>query len=723
MTTASGMHNKIQTLRVKTSGGAKPALRFSLMQTFASLDLHPAGMAPSAIFMIRHLEDPLPGSLADKSRKNSAWQSALRNTLDVLYRQAARPVDGWVGGNPPAVVFRDQSEMLACLLFDISQQQLGQHWWWRRRNFSSPYISQRIREVLLNDARYIPAIFSHLTRGGKALQVVMGLEPTHANDILQAMLGEFSLAGILSSRPDEERQPHPHGSPPDDYYEHSSPSLPSQLIPPWKSLFSAEIWRADLRPEQAALLGIAYTLHQRPAIIRNRIFQHRITEWWVKAIQSEVRHAAEISPATYKFPDLDLANAHDRGKATSSNIDAQIEVAAEVENLSSNRQSTQLDPLLSHELNYAQSDIITDDEVSPPFIHELHESRGRARVGIQNGSAPAESRIQFSTQDQAGPAVLRKLDTEWKTSNTCASSRNEHIDTEGDNSVATAHTEVHSRGLSEEHLEDDLEVNPHFSNNWIDTRLGGIVFLINLLQQLGLPHDFDENWGLGRQLGPWALVDSLARALLGKEFSALYDDPIWRVLAKLDGRRTKWQIANKFSAKADYHLPLAWYQWLHAEKLYWATWRNQIRIWTETCVLAETTFSGDAYTSCLANLQLFNLDSAKICLQRSSFREAPMEIRAHLRACGMNPDLARLFALITPFVRRFLAEQLQMQKAHKRDPVRELLLLDSRLYLSSSHIDLVASIEHSRFKLRCAGLDQDPGWQPDYGRVVLIHFS
>ncbi|MDA8018117.1 MAG: hypothetical protein MPN21_11785 [Thermoanaerobaculia bacterium] len=51
-----------------------------------------------------------------------------------------------------------------------------------------------------------------------------------------------------------------------------------------------------------------------------------------------------------------------------------------------------------------------------------------------------------------------------------------------------------------------------------------------------------------------------------------------------------------------------------------------------------------------------------------------------------------------------------------------LLAVPGRLYVTGTHVDLVVPLDHISVPVRQAGLDRDPGWVPELGRVVLFHF-
>ena len=57
------------------------------------------------------------------------------------------------------------------------------------------------------------------------------------------------------------------------------------------------------------------------------------------------------------------------------------------------------------------------------------------------------------------------------------------------------------------------------------------------------------------------------------------------------------------------------------------------------------------------------------------------------------------------------------------DPVERLLAVPARLCFTPTHVDLVAGLDAIWLPARGAGLDRDPGWRPELGRVVRFHFT
>ena len=87
---------------------------------------------------------------------------------------------------------------------------------------------------------------------------------------------------------------------------------------------------------------------------------------------------------------------------------------------------------------------------------------------------------------------------------------------------------------------------------------------------------------------------------------------------------------------------------------------------------------------------------------------------------GVPAWLRRWLALSLPYARLRLALALGLDPADDLD--RPLLARRGALYVSATHVDLTLSLESTSIAVRLAGLDRNPGWIAEYGRVVLFHF-
>lgn len=83
---------------------------------------------------------------------------------------------------------------------------------------------------------------------------------------------------------------------------------------------------------------------------------------------------------------------------------------------------------------------------------------------------------------------------------------------------------------------DPLRPESDAPTDGASTRLGGVFFLLPLMLAFGWPEAEEATWRLASTTGTWGVLDALARVLLGDRLGTHADDPLWRLLAHLDGR-------------------------------------------------------------------------------------------------------------------------------------------------------------------------------------------
>jgi hypothetical protein len=108
-----------------------------------------------------------------------------------------------------AVLFADESELLACLARDISHGLAGQRWWWRAwlrttkggsaLDGSKAYVNALVKQ-LIRQAHLTPAVLARLYEWGEAGPVLRGLTPAQAAAALQAMLEARSLPRLPATQ-------------------------------------------------------------------------------------------------------------------------------------------------------------------------------------------------------------------------------------------------------------------------------------------------------------------------------------------------------------------------------------------------------------------------------------------------------------------------------------------------------------------------------------------
>ena len=251
------------------------------------------------------------------------------------------------------------------------------------------------------------------------------------------------------------------------------------------------------------------------------------------------------------------------------------------------------------------------------------------------------------------------------------------------------------------------------------TRLGGILYLINLLDYLELPDCFEPGWGLASRLGGWALLEALARALLEEGLEDCHGDPIWRALAQLDGREEGSLPGWNFQGGDGYRIPESWFQGIIPQNLpwHWAADPGRLRVWSALGFILADVPRGRLPAQRQARQELGRYTDTALLLPADP-RDAPLATLAPELVGPLNRDLGRWLALACPYLGWRLDQTLETDR-HARG---EWLRVPGWLYVTPTHVDLVTSLEAISLPVRLAGLDRNPGWVGRLGRVVSFHF-
>jgi hypothetical protein len=592
------------------------AARLAVASGLARADLRPPGLPPAAVLIVRFLPPPAGrrAALRPGGRVDPAWEHAARAALADLAQRAARPWEGAAPPDCPAVLFRDEAELLACLALDVSRGRAVERWWWQmipgRRRWGG-LTAAVLPALLLDQPAMLPAVLRLLRDRSVAAAVVQRLTRTEAIAVLQAMAAAHGVelpALTTLAAPASWQQAAPAAAAP------WRPWLPAQVVAD-----------AKLAAPGEALLGVALTLATAPSVVRRPDFRAAVERW-----QHGQEGEASVQPRAQTPLILGAP-----GQAIHPEVMPRAAVV-----LSSDQ------AVAAGQSGDAPSKVDADDGASPRARAPRQQTPGSPLLAEPNASAqPAGESGPLPSLAAASSAAL----------------------------PAGAVSQAAS-------AEPAPPVAPEApAAEGVTTELGGVLFLLNVMQQLDLPDCFEPEWRLASQVGSWATLELLARGLLSQELptspkigTSEIADPLWAALAALAGRPTHEMAGASLAGPDHVQIPDGWARWLGADG---------------------------------------------VAGQHSDLAGAASLVGPLVD--GVSPDLRRWLAGVTPLVQGMLQRAL----GDGFDVVHGLLLRRAQLYVTFSHVDMVLPLESVSIPVRMAGLDFDPGWLPAFGRVVQFHYE
>jgi hypothetical protein len=547
MVTWSQGESTVARLRLRGAAADPLAARLRIDRVLNEASLAPAALPPAAILCIRHLADPLPGSLAlrgDASRATGAWTRAVASSVAALAEHAARPAVGAVPSDAAAIVFLDYAELLACLASDWCDGILASRWWWRSL-FRGGDLQRLVPTVWRERAEYAPAAFEHLSRDTRLLPFVRKLDASDVAVLLDRVITAFGLPQLrveltlLLKKDAIPPQRDVRGS-----------------VSPWTSRVP-EASVPALRLDEQCLLGVSLMLQRAPAQARSPMFLQAVREWRraQASIGGVVVETANASGATTRA--RTVAAAREQGVAVGDASDAvsarQLEAVAArsvrpgyelaLSFPSSPRSGTgdRKSSTANHH-NTIEATRATSDGAPPTAV-----ATSRRRPAARDADAlsavprnvvarPAEQRVVADTVHSApaGPSVAPPLHKCDEPSVRSDRSPFGSAETEHAIAVATAGASALTTGA----LCAAPPVLP------VATRFGGLFYLINAGIALELYGDFTSPARPGIALTIWDFVAAVGERLVGRRLRA---DPVWPMLATLAGREDGDEPGHEFS--------------------------------------------------------------------------------------------------------------------------------------------------------------------------------
>ena len=472
-----GSEATIARLLVHGAGSDPIAERLRLERLLGQLDLRPRSLSATAILCIRELHDPLPGRLSLLSRESRPppeWAQAMQREVDRFATVAIWPArSSNVTADVEAVAFADEAELLACLGSDLVAGSVALRWWWKllvpRVEDAGPAVAAKWRDSV----EHAPAALDRLQERGQAAPFILALSALGVRALGAAIARRFALPVLASIATMPER---PRRSP--------LPVVALQAPPPWRAFF-AESEEATLPPARAALLGILLTLGRAPALARSDSFAAQVFAW---------RDALEA-------PHLDVPQAPPPARAA--------EPPGVVRRSLAQREADSIAAVEAPVRKPARA--APAESVRPVDRSEIKPIEAE-KESIQDGPESAAVEVPFAQPaTEAPPAIAAPAAA-----------------VAPEEAAVAAVPAAQARPLRSP-PQQLLSLRPRTRafGPAVETRLGGVFFLINLALYEKLYGD-EENLSLSL----WDFLELVGRRLLNEPS----DDPIWTLLFQLSGR-------------------------------------------------------------------------------------------------------------------------------------------------------------------------------------------
>lgn len=733
-------------LAVRADQADALAARLCVERMLGAIELRPDGLPPSAILCVRELRDPRPGTLSLASRQLGpppVWEQAVRREVDRLARAAARPAHGAVPATAEAVVFADDSELLACLGSDLVAGAVGARWWWRFLVGAVESPRRATVAAWLRAPEHAPAALHALAVRGEAAAFVQLLDDREADALAAAVGQAFGLpapaAGGMAA-PASAAAPAPsaasHGAASSiaaTPTRASASTVPLPAVAPWSAM-APEADRAGLAIEQRALLGTALALVRAPALARSADFAIDLAAWRAAAASC----SAERSSATTE-----------RGAPSGPQI---APIAPPPVALPTRAGGSTL-PASTSRTSLAAAAFAVDEPTSPGRPAAMRAAAGASETSPTAPSVAAASGLtDVPSSSPYSP---------WP-----------------DDALATTPVSVDASPAAEPprwspatpRTPAALPRRGRAFGPPIHTRLGGAFYLVNLALYLHLYGD-----GENLPLPLWDFVALIARALLGEplataahvgkahtrdgsdssatgggdtggaqtgdghtgdghtgdgrtgdvrigdacvgdvlRLASLADDPVWELLAELAGRSGDDAPGAGFVPPAEWRLPRAWL-------IPFTPGPVQFRIADGRLVIRH----GDGFA--IVDVPLDGEPAAQLAAELAVYAGAIGPAHAALTAPSFDavpalpPDPAQGWvARLVPYARARLRRALGVEDD---EIAARLLVHTARVHATATHVDVVQPLDALPIEVRFAGLDRDPGWVPAAGRFIAFHFE
>ena len=653
------------------------AAKIRIGRILANASMQPASLPPRAVLIVRRLSDPLPGVLCINSsdvEPLARWQRGVTASLERFAAAAGRPALGPVPSDAESVVFQDRSQMLACLATDWCDGSAILHWWWRSL-FRATDVTSAVAREWLTSIEYVPAAFAKLAQKGNAIKFAGSLPDSAVSRLLDEITRNFGLADLRSSLSHSkiERQPLTTG-----LSDQSKPSrsnlaepLSSREITELRTRLAPEAFAPRLKADARLLLVAALMLERAPTVLRQHSFAGRLM-------------ASLLATGTTEG--IDIPTVIER---------SQRELAFAIEKPTANERR-RTEPLMRH-------------------LHGGDETHTRGLAGPSDDKYPADrvqkdglpARVENQRQPQPDGVAPRR----WRA----------EVDAEDGKSVVPRFET--STGIGLNRAGEELRAIPFQQPDVtaasievaVETKLGGVFYLINAALALNLYGDFTKPLEPGIELSIWDFLALIGRELIGKRIEF---EPIWPLLAKLAGRDESERPGARFKPPGEWRMPP---DWLNAFPEL-GEWSYQTR---RGRLIVRHPAGFDVLDVKLGSR--FRMKNIEARLASETGRH-PNEgfkgrrfVQGGIRRRKRERSLDRWTRWIADYLRVRVARSLGIGSA---DELTTMLFAPAaRVEVNPARLDVFFSLAELPVEVRLSGLDRNPGWVPAAGRYIVFHFD
>ena len=581
-------------------------------------------------------------------------------------RSAARPAIEHVGPTANAVLFRDRSEVLACLAADWCEGAALSRWWWQSM-FRLTDIATALMREWLQSIEFAPRALAHLSERRLAARFAQALGDARSFVLLHRLIERFGLNALAALSTSQgfssTTQSHAAAKTRDEAGDNSTPSLARSDQPARESPFERWVPEAlvpGLMSGQRSLLGIGLMLARAPAVARSSAFADAVLDLRTPSTDVGFRTESIDQPRTSRPPSQLI----ERREATSPTTTGESHSFA-TQDATGENVTQQTRPLPF------QTEIIPRPEAfstRAPAIESEH--RAGAEPGIGWGSPMHSGPASLVHLSVGSPPVVEPAGALWP--------------------------------VAEERQPTEFE---------IETSLGGIFYLINVALYLNLYGDFTRPREPGLSLPIWDFLALTGPKLIGTPDDS---DAIWKLLAKLSGRDESEPPGAHFQPPDEWRLPVDWLDDFEQGAI--CTWHRK----GDRLVLAHPAgFDIMDLPSTKRDLEPRIKTAAAEYGGRIAVGSAHDSIDTGYLEFDESP-LDRWARWIAAFVRARLVRALGI----KPEELASILFAHRAVVsVGDARLDVVFSLADLPIEVRLSGLDRDPGWVPAAGRTIAFHFE